>query len=149
MKPGSPACVSICLMPCLQNASKREPDIVQRRSEALLEGFLEKALATVFPSEQQFPFTAKLSAEMLAIDGASATAALEGASLALMDAGVPSRSRHASDLVAGARLSQACALRGIGWLLEDAGAPLHSSPAINLLVDLSVRPRQPAIMCVR
>eukprot|EP00891_Asterochloris_glomerata_P003279 jgi/Astpho2/3279/Aster-08043 len=84
----------------IENASKREPDIVQRRSEALLEGFLEKALATVFPSEQQFPFTAKLSAEMLAIDGASATAALEGASLALMDAGVPSRSRHASDLVA-------------------------------------------------
>ena len=87
--------------------------MMQRRSEALLEGFLEKALATVFPSEQQFPFTAKLSAEMLAVDGASATAALEGASLALKDAGVPSRSSHASDLVAGAQLRRACALRGV------------------------------------
>ena len=101
----------MCLMACLQNTSKREPDHVQRRSEALLEGFLEKALATVFPSEQQFPFTAKLSAEMLAIDGGSAIAALEGASLALKDAGVPSRSSHASDLVAGVRL------RGFGVLL--------------------------------
>lgn len=49
----------------------------------------EKALRPVIPSEEEFPYTIRVVSEILSQQGSSSMAAACGASLALMDAGVP------------------------------------------------------------
>jgi len=49
----------------------------------------EKALNPVMPSEEDFPYTIRVVSEILSQQGSSSMAATCGASLALMDAGVP------------------------------------------------------------
>ncbi|MDK2844006.1 MAG: polyribonucleotide nucleotidyltransferase [Enterococcus sp.] len=49
----------------------------------------ERALAQVIPSEQDFPYTIRLVAEVLESNGSSSQASICAGTLALMDAGVP------------------------------------------------------------
>ncbi|HHB0729892.1 TPA: polyribonucleotide nucleotidyltransferase [Enterococcus faecium] len=49
----------------------------------------ERALAQVIPSEEEFPYTIRLVAEVLESNGSSSQASICAGSLALMDAGVP------------------------------------------------------------
>lgn len=49
----------------------------------------EKALGCVIPSEEQFPYTIRLVSEVLSSSGSTSMAATCGATLALMDSGVP------------------------------------------------------------
>ncbi len=51
----------------------------------------EKALRPVLPSREDFPYTIRVVTEILSSNGSSSMAATCGASLALMDAGVPVR----------------------------------------------------------
>ena len=53
-------------------------------------GFLaEKAVTTVLPDRDNFPYTLRIASETLESNGSSSMAAVCGASLAMMDAGVP------------------------------------------------------------
>jgi polyribonucleotide nucleotidyltransferase len=53
-------------------------------------GFLaEKAIAPVMPSEEEFPYTVRVVSELLGSNGSTSQATICGATLALMDAGVP------------------------------------------------------------
>ena len=49
----------------------------------------ERALVPVIPSEEEFPYALRLVSEVLESNGSSSMASVCGASLALMDAGVP------------------------------------------------------------
>ena len=49
----------------------------------------ERALLTVIPTEEQFPYTIRLVSDILESNGSSSMATVCGGSLALMDAGVP------------------------------------------------------------
>ena len=49
----------------------------------------ERALAQVIPSEEEFPYTIRLVAEVLESNGSSSQASICASTLALMDAGVP------------------------------------------------------------
>ena len=49
----------------------------------------EKALSAVIPDEQKFPYTIRVVSEVLSSAGSTSQGAICGASLALMDAGVP------------------------------------------------------------
>lgn len=49
----------------------------------------EKAVAKVMPMEQDFPYAIRATSDITASDGSSSMATVCGASLALMDAGVP------------------------------------------------------------
>jgi len=49
----------------------------------------EKALLAVIPTREEFPYTIRLVSEILSSNGSTSMAATCGASLALMDAGVP------------------------------------------------------------
>jgi polyribonucleotide nucleotidyltransferase len=49
----------------------------------------ERALAPVLPSDEKFPYTIRVVAEVLESNGSSSMATVCGGSLALMDAGVP------------------------------------------------------------
>ncbi|HFN9948870.1 TPA: polyribonucleotide nucleotidyltransferase [Enterococcus faecium] len=49
----------------------------------------ERALAQVIPSEEEFPYTIRLVAEVLESNGSSSQASICAGTLALMDAGVP------------------------------------------------------------
>lgn len=49
----------------------------------------ERALKAVMPSEEDFPYTVRLVSEILESNGSSSMASVCGATLALMDAGVP------------------------------------------------------------
>jgi len=51
----------------------------------------ERALAAVLPDEEEFPYTIRIVAETLESNGSSSMAAVCGATLSLMDAGVPLR----------------------------------------------------------
>ncbi|KAA0153051.1 hypothetical protein FNF27_07988 [Cafeteria roenbergensis] len=51
----------------------------------------EKALAPVMPSDDDFRFTVRVTSEVTGSDGSSSMATVTGATLALMDAGVPIR----------------------------------------------------------
>ncbi|KAG6546742.1 hypothetical protein Mapa_011931 [Marchantia paleacea] len=51
----------------------------------------EKALLSSLPSEEEFPYSIRVTSEVLASDGSSSMATVCGGSLALMDAGVPLR----------------------------------------------------------
>ncbi|MGA1862296.1 polyribonucleotide nucleotidyltransferase [Deferribacter thermophilus] len=60
-------------------------------------GFLaERALASMLPDEDEFPYTIRIVSEILESNGSSSMATVCGGSLALMDAGVPIK-----DVVAG------------------------------------------------
>src|SRR5690606_33606791 len=49
----------------------------------------ERALAAVMPSQEEFPYTVRVVSETLESNGSSSMATVCGASLSLMDAGVP------------------------------------------------------------
>uniref|UniRef100_A0A7N0U2G6 Polyribonucleotide nucleotidyltransferase 2, mitochondrial n=1 Tax=Kalanchoe fedtschenkoi TaxID=63787 RepID=A0A7N0U2G6_KALFE len=49
----------------------------------------EKALLAVLPSEKEFPYTVRITSEVMASDGSTSMATVCGASMALMDAGIP------------------------------------------------------------
>jgi len=49
----------------------------------------ERAVVKVLPSEEDFPYTVRIVSEILESNGSSSMASICGASLALMDAGVP------------------------------------------------------------
>ena len=59
----------------------------------------ERAISSVVPSKDEFPYTIRVVSEILESNGSSSMATVCAASMALMDAGVPtagtgSRSRH-------------------------------------------------------
>ncbi|MCG2773648.1 MAG: polyribonucleotide nucleotidyltransferase [Desulfobacterales bacterium] len=49
----------------------------------------ERAIAQVLPSAEEFPYTIRIVSEILSSNGSSSMASICGASMALMDAGVP------------------------------------------------------------
>jgi polyribonucleotide nucleotidyltransferase len=49
----------------------------------------ERALSTMLPAEEQFPYTIRLVSDILESNGSSSMASVCGGSLAMMDAGVP------------------------------------------------------------
>ncbi|CAM8954684.1 unnamed protein product [Rhodiola kirilowii] len=49
----------------------------------------EKALLAVLPSEKDFPYAVRITSEVMASDGSTSMATVCGASMALMDAGIP------------------------------------------------------------
>ncbi|KAI5075919.1 hypothetical protein GOP47_0009995 [Adiantum capillus-veneris] len=55
----------------------------------------EKALVALLPNEEEFPYSVRVTSEVMASDGSSSMATVCGGSLALMDAGVPLRSHVA------------------------------------------------------
>ncbi|MFR5383633.1 MAG: polyribonucleotide nucleotidyltransferase [Enterococcus faecium] len=55
----------------------------------------ERALAQVIPSEEEFPYTIRLVAEVLESNGSSSQASICAGTLALMDAGVPIKAQVA------------------------------------------------------
>ena len=67
-----------------------------RRTEMSGGRLLELALSSVMPGAAQFPFSMRVTADVLATDGAAAGAAVSAASLAVLSAGIP-----ISSLVAG------------------------------------------------
>ncbi|MGH7369405.1 MAG: polyribonucleotide nucleotidyltransferase [Candidatus Methylomirabilaceae bacterium] len=52
----------------------------------------ERALATLLPSKEEFPYTLRIVSDILESNGSSSMATVCGASLSLMDAGVPVKS---------------------------------------------------------
>ncbi len=50
---------------------------------------VERAMAPVIPSEEEFPYTIRLVSEILSSNGSSSMASVCGSTLSLMDAGVP------------------------------------------------------------
>ena len=63
-----------------------------RRREVGHGALAEKALQSVIPSEDVFPYTIRIVADILESNGSSSMAAVCGGSLCLMDAGVPIKS---------------------------------------------------------
>ena len=51
----------------------------------------EKAISAVIPSEEEFPYTIRVVSDILESNGSSSMATVCGASLSLMDAGVPTK----------------------------------------------------------
>jgi polyribonucleotide nucleotidyltransferase len=60
----------------------------------------EKALSSLIPSKEKFPYTIRLVSEILSSNGSSSMASVSGSSLALMDAGVPIKT-HVSGIAMG------------------------------------------------
>ena len=60
----------------------------------------ERALYSLIPDEEKFPYTIRLVSEILSSNGSSSMASVSGSSLALMDAGVPIK-EHVSGLAMG------------------------------------------------
>lgn len=60
----------------------------------------EKTLLPLIPSVEEFPYTIRVTSEIVASNGSTSMAALSAASLALMDAGVPIKS-HATGISMG------------------------------------------------
>jgi len=78
----------------------------------------EKAIIPVFPERNDFPYTVRLVSEILSSNGSSSMAATCGATLALMDAGVPIKKPVAG--VAMGMVSQPKSEKREGdWLKED------------------------------
>jgi len=67
----------------------------------------EKAIAPLIPDEESFPYTIRVVSDVLESNGSTSMATVCGASLSLMDAGVP--------------IKKACAGISIGLIKEDAG----------------------------
>ena len=60
-----------------------------KRAEVAGSRVLEAALSGVLPKDKHFPFTVRLTADVLALDGSASSAAVMSGSLALINAGVP------------------------------------------------------------
>jgi len=60
----------------------------------------EKALLSLIPPKEKFPYTIRLVSEILSSNGSSSMASVSGSSLALMDAGVPIK-RNVSGIAMG------------------------------------------------
>ncbi len=60
----------------------------------------ERALLSLIPSKEEFPYTIRLVSEILSSNGSSSMASVSGSSLALMDAGVPIKN-HISGIAMG------------------------------------------------
>lgn len=75
----------------------------------------EKALARVVPSIDEFPYTVRMTSEIMGSDGSSSMATVCGVSMALMDAGVPIRAPVA----------------GISMGLVTAGDPFDAAKPIG------------------
>ena len=58
--------------------------------------FAQRALAAVLPPEDEFPYTLRVTSDVLEADGSPATAAVCGSTLALLDAGVPIKAHVAA-----------------------------------------------------
>ena len=64
-------------------------------------GFLaEKGVTAILPEREDFPYTIRIVSEILESNGSSSMASVCGASLAMMDAGIPVR-RHAAGIAMG------------------------------------------------
>ena len=70
-------------------------DVKPRRSQSRREighgALAEKAIKVLIPEETEFPYTIRVVSEILESNGSSSMATVCGASLSLMDAGVPIR----------------------------------------------------------
>jgi polyribonucleotide nucleotidyltransferase len=55
----------------------------------------ERALSAVVPSEEEFPYTIRLVTEILSSNGSTSMASVCGSSMAMMDAGVPTKAQVA------------------------------------------------------
>ncbi|CAL8469255.1 g8796 [Coccomyxa elongata] len=106
-----------------------------KRAEVAGSRILEAALSGVVPRDKHFPFTVRLTADVLALDGSAASAAVTSGSLALINAGVPITAP-----VAGVSIGLVCE-EGIGeegneaegWeVLVDAGGLEEDLGAMQL-----------------
>ncbi|OGZ58933.1 MAG: polyribonucleotide nucleotidyltransferase [Candidatus Spechtbacteria bacterium RIFCSPHIGHO2_02_FULL_43_15b] len=52
----------------------------------------EKALASIIPTKEDFPYTIRIVSEILSSNGSSSMASVSGGTLAMMDAGIPIKS---------------------------------------------------------
>lgn len=77
-----------------------------------------KALAPLIPSKEEFPYTLRIVSEILSSNGSSSMASVCGASLALMDAGVPIKKA-----VAGAAMGLMLNEKGEYRVLTDIQGP--------------------------
>ena len=82
----------------------------------------ERSLAPVIPEETEFPYTLRVVSDILESNGSSSMASVCGASLALMDAGVPLRSPVAG-VAMGLILDEASGRHAV--LSDIAGAEDH------------------------
>jgi len=80
----------------------------------------EKAISTMLPSEEEFPYTIRLVSEILESNGSSSQASICGASLALMAAGVPIKKP-----VAGIAMGMIADSRGYTILTDIQGLEDH------------------------
>lgn len=80
----------------------------------------ERAISAVIPSEKQFPYTLRVVSDILESNGSSSMASVCGASLALMDAGVP-----VSKAVAGIAMGLVKEGDSYAILTDIAGAEDH------------------------
>lgn len=88
----------------------------------------EKAVLPVLPSITEFPYTVRMTSEVMSSDGSSSMATVCGVSMALMDAGVPIRSP-----VAG--ISIGLVTTGDPFDFEKASKPIPTSD-YRLLTDI-------------
>ncbi|KAJ1447372.1 ribosomal protein S5 domain 2-type protein [Pelagophyceae sp. CCMP2097] len=84
----------------------------------------ERALAPLFPTRDAFPYTARVSCDVLASNGSSSMATVVAASLALFDAGVPLVEPVAGVSV-GAVGSDSADLAGRGLMVDLNGTEDH------------------------
>jgi polyribonucleotide nucleotidyltransferase len=80
----------------------------------------ERAVAAVLPAREEFPYTIRVVSDILESNGSSSMASVCGASLALMDAGVPIRSH-----VAGIAMGLVKEGEGFGILTDIMGTEDH------------------------
>ncbi|KAJ7974604.1 Polyribonucleotide nucleotidyltransferase [Quillaja saponaria] len=73
---------------CINEVGKR---VGLNRREVGHGTLAEKALLAVLPPEDDFPYTVRVYAEVMSSDGSTSMGTVAGASMALMDAGIPLR----------------------------------------------------------
>ncbi|PIN21833.1 putative RNA-binding polyribonucleotide nucleotidyltransferase [Handroanthus impetiginosus] len=82
---------------CINEVGKR---VGLNRREVGHGTLAEKALLAVLPPEDDFPYTVRVNAEVMASDGSTSMASVCAGSMALMDAGIPLR-EHVAGLSVG------------------------------------------------
>jgi polyribonucleotide nucleotidyltransferase len=80
----------------------------------------ERSISAVVPEEKDFPYTLRVVSDILESNGSSSMATVCGASLALMDAGVP-----VSDPIAGIAMGLVLEGKDYAVLTDIAGAEDH------------------------
>jgi len=80
----------------------------------------ERSISAVIPEESKFPYTLRVVSDILESNGSSSMATVCGASLALMDAGVP-----VSDTIAGIAMGLVMEGKDYAVLTDIAGAEDH------------------------